>query len=206
MIIPEMQSSGNKSRDMLTQFGGYNHNISCSESSFYDMRNMSPKNAPFLSPRERRGAVNLSFIDNENPKITVLGMLAKDHLAFVADTVFPAFAKDTYYTRSESEGEYIYSVLKHRPHDWGYVSGKYFDSEHEPLNCSTAPVFYYKGVAVNGVSLSGAGRRQLVSMGANIVIFPDGVMYNTMSGAVTILGESTGEGGAATYGLSLIHI
>ena len=44
-------------RDMTTVFGGYNHQISCQEGQFFDMKNMTSKYFPVLSPRQNRGVV-----------------------------------------------------------------------------------------------------------------------------------------------------
>lgn len=41
-------------REMTTVFGGYNHQISCQEGQFYDMKNMSSQYFPVLSPRPNR--------------------------------------------------------------------------------------------------------------------------------------------------------
>lgn len=70
-----------------------------------------------------------------------------------------------------------------------------YDNGTYTLISGQTPDFYYGGVKVNSVSsaLQGTGERQLISMGANIVIFPDKVMYNTLSGDVTFLESSTGE-------------
>ena len=42
-------------RDMTTVFGGYNHQISCPEDQFFDMKNMTTRYFPVLSPRNKRG-------------------------------------------------------------------------------------------------------------------------------------------------------
>lgn len=43
------------SRELVTAFGGYNHNLSIAAGEFYDMKNMSSDLAPVLSPRRPRG-------------------------------------------------------------------------------------------------------------------------------------------------------
>lgn len=117
MIISDM-AQGNRQRDALGQFGGYNHNPSCAESSFYNMQNLSAKHYPFLSPRERRAAVDIGSMEN----FTVLGMLAKEQLAYVVDTEYPVFEKDTYYVLTDA-GQVL---LHNRPHDWGHNTTKYY--------------------------------------------------------------------------------
>ena len=44
-------------RDIVTTFGGYNHQLSCQDGQFYDMKNMTSAYYPILSPRDRRGIV-----------------------------------------------------------------------------------------------------------------------------------------------------
>ena len=56
MRFPRLQEVA-RYRDMTTVFGGYNHQISCSEGQFFDMKNMSSKYFPVLSPRDARGIV-----------------------------------------------------------------------------------------------------------------------------------------------------
>ena len=64
-------------RDMTTVFGGYNHQISCQEGQFYDMKNMSSLYFPVLSPRQSRGVVK-TFV---NPQ----GVLDKEDLLWIDD-------------------------------------------------------------------------------------------------------------------------
>ncbi len=44
-----------RSREMTAVFGGYNHNLSCADGEFYDMKNMTSSYYPILSPRKKRG-------------------------------------------------------------------------------------------------------------------------------------------------------
>ena len=44
-------------REMTTNFGGYNHQLSCQDGQFYDMKNMTSQYFPILSPRDARGIV-----------------------------------------------------------------------------------------------------------------------------------------------------
>ena len=78
MEFPTLQEVS-RYRDMITVFGGYNHQISCQEGQFYDMKNMSSKYFPVLSPRENRGIVR-AFT---NPQ----GILDKEDLWWVDDKV-----------------------------------------------------------------------------------------------------------------------
>ena len=56
MQFPYLQDTS-RYREMTTVFGGYNHQISCQEGQFFDMKNMSSKYFPILSPRKNRGIV-----------------------------------------------------------------------------------------------------------------------------------------------------
>jgi hypothetical protein len=64
---------------MTTVFGGYNHQISCDEGQFFDMKNMTSKYFPVLSPRQNRGIVKTLV----NPQ----GILDKEDLWWIDDKV-----------------------------------------------------------------------------------------------------------------------
>jgi hypothetical protein len=76
MLFPIMQEV-NRYREMTTMFGGYNHQLSCQEGQFYDMKNMTSQYFPILSPRQNRGIVR-SLI---NPQ----GILDKEELMWIDD-------------------------------------------------------------------------------------------------------------------------
>ena len=78
MQYPRLQNVS-RYRNMTTVFGGYNHQISCQEGQFYDMKNMTSAHFPVLSPRNNRGIVR-SFV---NPQ----GILDKEDLWWVDDKV-----------------------------------------------------------------------------------------------------------------------
>ena len=56
MRFPRLQEV-QRYRDMTRVFGGYNHQLSCEEGQFFDMKNMTSKYFPVLSPRTNRGIV-----------------------------------------------------------------------------------------------------------------------------------------------------
>lgn len=62
-------------REMTTNFGGYNHQLSCQDGQFYNMKNMTSKYYPALSPRGNRGIVK-RFI---NPQ----GILDKEEIMWI---------------------------------------------------------------------------------------------------------------------------
>ena len=63
------------SRDMISVFGGYNHNLRISEGEFYDMTNLTSADYPVLSPRPKRGI----YASPTKPT----GLIAKDALCYV---------------------------------------------------------------------------------------------------------------------------
>lgn len=62
-------------REMTTEFGGYNHQLSCQEGQFFDMKNMTSQYYPILSPRQNRGIVKKLI----NPQ----GILDKEDLMWI---------------------------------------------------------------------------------------------------------------------------
>lgn len=64
-------------REMTTAFGGYNHQMSCQEGQFYDMKNMTTLHFPVLSPRQNRGIVK-AF---KNPQ----GIIDKEDILWIDD-------------------------------------------------------------------------------------------------------------------------
>ena len=76
MLFPTMQEVS-RYREMISTFGGYNHQLSCTDGQFYDMKNMTSQYFPILSPRPSRGIVrNLN-----NPQ----GILDKEELMWIDD-------------------------------------------------------------------------------------------------------------------------
>ena len=78
MLFPRLQEVS-RYREMTTVFGGYCHQISCQEGQFFDMKNMTSKYFPVLSPRQNRGIVKK--IDNPQ------GILDKEDLWWIDDKV-----------------------------------------------------------------------------------------------------------------------
>lgn len=76
MRFPKLQEV-TRYRDMTTVFGGYNHQISCDEGQFFDMKNMTSRYFPVLSPRQNRGIVKTLV----NPQ----GILDKEDLWWIDD-------------------------------------------------------------------------------------------------------------------------
>lgn len=103
--------------DMITQFGGYNHNPRIADNEFDDMSNMSSSSFPILSTRNKRGV--LTVLNKPN------GIAAKSNLFWVEGTRL-----------------------------------------------------YYNGTLVEDLVLEDSPK-QMVSMGAYLLIWPDKVYFNT---------------------------
>ena len=76
MLFPKM-SEVSQYREMTKTFGGYNHQLSCEEGQFFDMKNMTSQYFPILSPRDKRGIVRAL----NNPQ----GILDKEELMWIDD-------------------------------------------------------------------------------------------------------------------------
>ena len=76
MLFPTLQEV-TRYREMTTAFGGYNHQLSCQDGQFFDMKNMTSQYYPILSPRQNRGIVK-QFV---NPQ----GILDKEDLMWIDD-------------------------------------------------------------------------------------------------------------------------
>ena len=74
MEFPTLQEV-TRYRDMTTNFGGYNHQLSCKDGEFFDMKNMTSQYYPVLSPRQSRGIVRKL----NNPQ----GILDKEELMWI---------------------------------------------------------------------------------------------------------------------------
>lgn len=65
-----------QSVEMITQFGGYNHRMSIAENQFYDMKNMSSKDYPLASTRNKRGIISNEYLKDAQ------AIVAKDNIVF----------------------------------------------------------------------------------------------------------------------------
>ena len=74
MLFPTLQEV-TRYREMTNAFGGYNHQLSCQEGQFFDMKNITSQYFPILSPRQNRGIVK----NFTNPQ----GILDKEDLMWI---------------------------------------------------------------------------------------------------------------------------
>ncbi len=124
MYSPELYEP-ETTRDIIQEFGGYNHNVRIGENEFYDMKNLSSANYPTLSPRCKRGKKN----EIENCR----GLLAKNGLAYVKGNTF-------YY---EKDGD-IYSYGLER---------EYYDQERRLVSMGAYLIVYPDMLSFNTVDI-----------------------------------------------------
>lgn len=67
-----------KSRELITTFGGYNHNLVIDDNDFYNSMNLSSDNYPALSPRNKRAFFS-------SVKGNVSGIYSKTKLCYIRD-------------------------------------------------------------------------------------------------------------------------
>lgn len=79
MYYPNLQEAP-MTRDLISYFRGYNHNMRIGKGEFYDMENMTSSSYPLLSPRNKRG-----FYTGGG---SICAMIAKDQLCYVDGTAF----------------------------------------------------------------------------------------------------------------------
>lgn len=75
------------SREIISEFRGYNHRLRIVDGEFYDMKNLTSDHYPVLSPRGKRGVYK-----NNTNKIS--GLLSKDKLCYVMGDTFYYGDKD----------------------------------------------------------------------------------------------------------------
>lgn len=110
-------------RDTIQEFKGYNHNLRIGDNEFYDMKNLTGKYYPLLSPRAKRGVVS-------RDEKGIYGIIGKDSLV----------------TIGADENNDVYLWYNGKP------------------------------VLMLGNSYN---ERQLISMGAYVIVYPDMKYFNT---------------------------
>lgn len=79
MILPFL-SPVSRERTVLSRFGGYCHTRTCGDGQFFDMKNLSSREAPLVRPRKQRGKVRQFSRPN--------GLFGRDKLCWVDGTDF----------------------------------------------------------------------------------------------------------------------
>lgn len=143
------------SRDFIEAFGGYNHNIRIGENEFYDMKNLTSTNYPVLSTREKRG----TYYDT-------------DYFTLTEEERENGWGIERLVGLIEKDGLCVVTVRSRT------VKGKYGNTTTE----------YYVRIKRDDevllstkTSRSFSEKRKVVTMGAYIVVFPDGKYVNTIN-------------------------
>ena len=79
MRLPPI-SPVSRERTVLSRFGGYCHTRTCGDGQFFDMKNLSSREAPLVRPRKQRGKVRQFSRPN--------GLFGRDKLCWVDGTDF----------------------------------------------------------------------------------------------------------------------
>lgn len=145
MYLPKLDNI-QSSRESATEFRGYNHTYRVSGKEFYDMKNMSGRNYPALSPRVQRG------IHSGNG--------------------------DLYGIHTHEK----FCRICHEVYTWGVgsISG--------PSGSLDGAFMYYGGKLAGGKETYGKPKmplsktkKTLVNMGSKILIWPDKIIYDTIT-------------------------
>lgn len=111
MPLPFLEAP-EQSIDMITQFGGYNHRTSIAENQFYDMKNMSSKEFPLASTRNKRGIISNESLEGAQ------AIVAKDNIVFaytkkgnIGVTIKENVAKREWITPTVPEQEVLYTNI-----------------------------------------------------------------------------------------------
>lgn len=99
MLFPIMNEVS-RYREMTTAFGGYNHQLSCEEGQFFDMKNMTSKYFPTLSPRDKRRHIK--------HYAGIVSLLNKNGLMWVTDD-YPAMLE---YIIKQEDGTYKKGIME----------------------------------------------------------------------------------------------
>ena len=148
-IMPVLDEIDTK-RELVTAFGGYNHNLSISSGEFYDMKNMSSDLAPVLSPRKRRGRLRTLTKPN--------GLFAHNKLCWVDGT-------DMYYngsvvgTVADSKKQFVamgaYIIVWPDKVYYNTYTGEFGSLENETSTSSaTATLCKADGTAYENITVS----------------------------------------------------
>ena len=142
------------SRDFIDAFGGYNHNIRIGENEFYDMKNLTSTNYPVLSTREKRG----TYYDT-------------DYFTITEEEKEDGWGIERLVGLVEKDGLCVVTVRSRTVRGkYGNITTEYHirikRDDELLLSTKTSRTFLEK--------------RNVVTMGAYIVVFPDCKYVNTI--------------------------
>lgn len=143
------------SRDFIEAFGGYNHNIRIGENEFYDMKNLTSTNYPVLSTREKRG----TYYDT-------------DYFTLTEEERKNGWGIERLVGLIEKDGLCVVTVRSRSVNSaGGNITTEYYlrIKRDDEVLLSTK------------TSRSLSEKRKVVTMGAYIVVFPDGKYVNTIN-------------------------
>ena len=152
--------------DMITSFGGYNHNISISDGEFYDMENLSSDKFPLVSIRGKR--VKLGWTSSNGYNDVQLysndasGYFNGEPCLIAENNGIHLFV---FQSRWNYPGEYLVY-----PFTYNEATGKWVGD----ILKNTGAFDYIHDVSVSNIATS------YVNMGAYIVLFPMKFVYNTI--------------------------
>lgn len=152
MPLPFLEAP-EQSVDMITQFGGYNHRTSIAENQFFDMKNMSSKDFPLASTRNKRGVISNEFLEGAQ------AIVAKDNIVFaytkqgnIGVTIKEDVAKREWQTYVPPEQETLYSTICERNDNdllarIGYDLSNYnrYTIKSDSLNVASGETPFYEG-------------------------------------------------------------
>lgn len=157
MRLPQFNELPN-SKEMLEEFGGYNHNLRINNGEWYDEKNMTTDFYPAASTRAKR----IKVASIEDRAIGQLGLTLKGYY----DSVVV----------SDNEGDNRYWTLRNLYEGTSRV-GKWFESDFEtPLSHYGATASEIKAKAA---LFTNDQKSKLVPMGSYLCAFPDGVVLET---------------------------
>jgi hypothetical protein len=138
--------------DMITSFGGYNHNLSISDGEFYDMENLSSDKFPLVSVRNRRASLG-----------------------------YPDSGGTTEWLIAENDGIYAFYVGVRSGESNAHISVKKYDETEKYWDTLGT----YEGFDQD-IELDFS-----INMGAQIIIFPAKILYNTVNSTIKQLENTT---------------
>lgn len=148
-------------REMVSTFGGYNHNLRIGDGEFYDMTNLSSDDYPVLSPRKKRGLCAVGYEDQ--PNVAFRGLAAKDSLCFVYGGVLyiNGYPTEVGYTAETQLFDSHKSLISMGAYLIVMPDKKYINTAPEPLNdCGAIEKSFTTSATINfmicdGTSYSG---------------------------------------------------
>lgn len=149
MYLPKLDNI-QSSRESATEFRGYNHTYRISGKEFFDMKNMSGRNYPALSPRVQRGIHHESFL---------YGIHTHEKFYVLQEATAG-------WTGPEGAGQ-MKAVFMYYG---GYLNGEAKEELAGGYETSGKPK----------MPLSKT-KKTLVNMGSKILIWPDKIIYDTIT-------------------------